>query len=183
MRGRRPSWIACWVSEKAPVITAWLAMMVATVASADHRQQRPVRIEQEEGVLDLRRIGEQQRALAEIVQGEAGQHEAEPGGLDRLAAEMAHVGIERLGAGDGQEHGPEGEQARRAVGGEESDAVGRADRGQDAGVVGDVDAARRAPSATNQTAVIGPNQAATRAVPWLCTANRPTRITRLSGRT
>ena len=24
--------MACWVSEKAPVITAWLAMMVARVA-------------------------------------------------------------------------------------------------------------------------------------------------------
>ncbi len=28
-RGNRPSWIAWRVSEKAPVITAWLAMMVA----------------------------------------------------------------------------------------------------------------------------------------------------------
>ena len=34
MRGSRPSWIACWVREKAPVITAWLAMTVAIVASA-----------------------------------------------------------------------------------------------------------------------------------------------------
>ena len=32
-RGSRPSWIACRASEKAPVITAWLAMTVATVAS------------------------------------------------------------------------------------------------------------------------------------------------------
>ncbi len=32
MRGRRPSWTACWVMEKAPVITAWLAMMAARVA-------------------------------------------------------------------------------------------------------------------------------------------------------
>ena len=31
-RGNRPSWIAWRVSEKAPVITAWLAMMVASVA-------------------------------------------------------------------------------------------------------------------------------------------------------
>ena len=31
-RGSRPSWIAWRVSEKAPVITAWLAMMVASVA-------------------------------------------------------------------------------------------------------------------------------------------------------
>ena len=32
MRGSRPSCTACWVMEKAPVITAWLAMTVATVA-------------------------------------------------------------------------------------------------------------------------------------------------------
>ncbi len=31
MRGSRPSWIAWRASEKAPVITAWLAMTVATV--------------------------------------------------------------------------------------------------------------------------------------------------------
>ena len=31
-RGSRPSWIAWRVSENAPVITAWLAMMVASVA-------------------------------------------------------------------------------------------------------------------------------------------------------
>ena len=33
-RGRRPSWIAWRVSENAPVITAWLAMIVAAVASS-----------------------------------------------------------------------------------------------------------------------------------------------------
>src|ERR687885_362653 len=32
MRGKRPSCTACRVSEKAPVMTAWLAMMVASVA-------------------------------------------------------------------------------------------------------------------------------------------------------
>ena len=31
-RGSKPSEIACWVSEKAPVMTAWLAMIVASVA-------------------------------------------------------------------------------------------------------------------------------------------------------
>ena len=30
-RGHQPSWIACRVIEKAPVMIAWLAMMVATV--------------------------------------------------------------------------------------------------------------------------------------------------------
>jgi hypothetical protein len=33
-RGQRPSWIACLVIENAPEMIAWLAMMVATVASA-----------------------------------------------------------------------------------------------------------------------------------------------------
>jgi hypothetical protein len=32
MRGSRPSWTACCVTEKAPVMTAWLAMTVARVA-------------------------------------------------------------------------------------------------------------------------------------------------------
>ena len=31
-RGRKPSWIAWRVTEKAPEITAWLAMIVASVA-------------------------------------------------------------------------------------------------------------------------------------------------------
>ena len=30
-RGHQPSWIACAVIEKAPVMIDWLAMMVATV--------------------------------------------------------------------------------------------------------------------------------------------------------
>src|SRR5476651_2835884 len=30
-RGRKPSWIACWVIEKAPVIADWLAITVAAV--------------------------------------------------------------------------------------------------------------------------------------------------------
>jgi hypothetical protein len=32
-RGRKPSWIACWVTEKAPEITACDAITVASVAS------------------------------------------------------------------------------------------------------------------------------------------------------
>jgi hypothetical protein len=33
MRGEKPSWIACWVIEKAPEITACEAITVAAVAS------------------------------------------------------------------------------------------------------------------------------------------------------
>ena len=32
MRGMKPNWIACWVRLKAPEITAWLAMIVASSA-------------------------------------------------------------------------------------------------------------------------------------------------------
>ena len=34
----KPSWIACWVTEKAPEITAWLAMIVADRGEDDQRQ-------------------------------------------------------------------------------------------------------------------------------------------------
>ena len=33
IRGSSPSCTACWVMEKAPVITAWLAITVATIVS------------------------------------------------------------------------------------------------------------------------------------------------------
>ncbi len=37
-RGSRPSWTACCVTEKAPVMTAWLAITVAAVASSSMGQ-------------------------------------------------------------------------------------------------------------------------------------------------
>ena len=95
----------------------------------DHRQQRPVGIHQEERILDRLRIGQHQRALPEIVERQRRQHHREPGGLDRAAAEMAEVGVERLGAGDDQEHRAERDQADDAVAGEEAHAVERIERG------------------------------------------------------
>ena len=90
------------------------------MASADHRQQRPFGIHQEERILDRLGIGEHQRALPEIVQRQRRQHDREPGGLDRPPAEMAEVGIERLGAGHRQEHRAERDQADHAVADAES---------------------------------------------------------------
>ena len=43
MRGSRPSWIACRVIEKAPVMIAWLAMTVATVARTTSASCKPFR--------------------------------------------------------------------------------------------------------------------------------------------
>ena len=42
-RGSQPSWIACRVMEKAPVMIAWLAMIVATVARHDERNEQRLR--------------------------------------------------------------------------------------------------------------------------------------------
>jgi hypothetical protein len=39
-RGSQPSWIACRVIEKAPVMIDWLAMTVAIVASATSGRSR-----------------------------------------------------------------------------------------------------------------------------------------------
>jgi hypothetical protein len=72
---------------------------------------RPIGGELEERIVGSRRVGEQQRALAEVIHGEAGQHDREPGKPDRWAAEMPHIGIHRLTARHRQEHGAEHAEA------------------------------------------------------------------------
>ena len=52
--------MACRVKEKAPVITAWLAITVATVASTTIGISAQLGIEPVEGVLDRLRMAEQQ---------------------------------------------------------------------------------------------------------------------------
>ena len=54
----------------------------------------------EERVLARLGIRQQQRALADVVDDQRRQHQREPGDANRLAAEVAHVGVERFGAGD-----------------------------------------------------------------------------------
>jgi len=69
-----------------------------------HRDQRPIRKHQEERVLDPFGIAEDQRALPHVIERQRRQHQEQPRSLNRLLAEMPEIGIERLGAGDGQEH-------------------------------------------------------------------------------
>ena len=114
MRGRKPSWIACWVSEKAPEMMACEAMIVAAVASTDQGIVRPVGRELVERVLERARVGDEQGALAEVVEREAGQRDREPGQADGEAPEMAHVGVHRLAPRHGQEHRPEHGEADRS---------------------------------------------------------------------
>ena len=59
-------------------------------------------------------------------------------------AEVAHVGVERLAAGDREDDGAEDERPARAVRREERRAVGGAERRQDRRVTGDLRRAERA---------------------------------------
>ena len=63
------------------------------------------------------------------------------------ASEVSHVGIERLGAGDRQDHRAQHEEAAHAVRGEVAGGMLRPQRRQHRGVVGDLDRrrARRSP--------------------------------------
>ena len=96
-------------------MTAWLAITVAAVASTTSGSSSAFRDQAIERILDRLGMRQHQRALAEIVDQQRRQHEPEPGALDRLAAEMAEIGIERLAAGDGQKHRAERDQADVAV--------------------------------------------------------------------
>jgi len=69
------------------------------------RDQRPARRQQIERVARGFRIAQQHGALAEIVEHQCRQHQDEPGAGDGLAAEMAHVGVQRFGARQCQHHG------------------------------------------------------------------------------
>jgi hypothetical protein len=85
----------------------------------------PRRHQHEEGRVDHRLVGHQQPALAQIVQGQRGQHQTQPSPGDRRTAEVAHVGVERLGAGHRQHDGRQGEEGDVQVVGHEFQCVQR----------------------------------------------------------
>ena len=123
-----------------------------------------------------------QRALPQIIERQRRQHEAEPGDLDRRPAEMTEVGIERFGAGDGKEHGAEREQPDDAVMQQKCTPW----NGLSAHSTPGSRAIQITPGiaiATNQIAMIGPNSAATFAVPRDWNANSTTRMTTVNGTT
>lgn len=104
----------------------------------DQRHQRPTRTHPVEGVVDVFGVGQEHGALAEVVEQQAGQDQAVPAPLDRLAAEVAHVGVQRLAPGDHQEHRAEREESGQPVADQEVHAEHRVDRPEDARCVDDV---------------------------------------------
>ena len=159
------------MSENAPEINACDAMTAASVASTMSGSSNDARRQQVERIAHRRRIAKQQRALAEVVEDQRRKHEREPGQTNRTLAEMPHVGVERLGARDGEDDRTEREEADVPLSTEKSHAVPRIERGRDPRLAHDLDDAQRARWSTNQSAMIGPNTDPTRPVPNRWTVN------------
>ncbi len=120
------------------MITAWLAITVATVAKMTTGSSAQSGASRKNGLVEGLGVLEHQRTLAEIVQRQRREDQPGPRGLDRRAAEMAHVGIERLGAGDGEEHAAQDGKAHGPVREQEAHRIGRVECGEHLHVVLDV---------------------------------------------
>ena len=118
-RGKRPSWIACRVIEKAPVITAWLATTVATVAMITIGSSNGSGQRRKKNASVGRRARQHDRCLSGIVQDQRREDEARPDKLDRPPAEVAHIGIEHFRAGCTEKHSGELGQGNAAATGKE----------------------------------------------------------------
>ncbi len=112
--GIRPSWIAWRDSEKEPEITACEAMTVAAVDSSTSGNSPHPGTMRKERVLDRGLVAEEQRALSKIIEDEGGQHQREPCEPDREPAEMAHISVKRLAAGDREGHRTKHDEAASA---------------------------------------------------------------------
>jgi hypothetical protein len=102
------------------------------------RRQDDERGEQDAGRQQVKRVARRLRGaqdqgpLAEVVEQQRGQDEREPCDADGTAAEVAHVGIQRLGAGDREHDGAQREERLAAVRDEELDRVPGVQRRQHA---------------------------------------------------
>ena len=81
---------------------------------------------------------DEQRTLAEIVEHQPGRGNAEPRDADRPLAEVTHVRVERLRAGDRKQHRTQHDERRGAVSRHEMQRVRRIDRLQNRRRLGDV---------------------------------------------
>ena len=102
------------------------------------RQPCPFRRHQEEGVGDGFGMGGEQRTLAKIVDHQRRQHQREPGKANGVAAEMAHVGIKRFGAGHRQHDTAQRQERRARHGSNELEGIPGVQRPQDVRVGHDV---------------------------------------------
>jgi hypothetical protein len=78
--------------------------------------------------LEKRRVSEiglmhQQSTLTEVIERERGKHEREPAATDRSGTEVAHVGIQGLATGHGEEDAAEDDEGRVTAGGQKVPAM------------------------------------------------------------
>ncbi len=126
------------VTEKAPEITAWLAMTVARPARITRGTRAQAGAIRKKGFSKALASDSSSAPLAEIVEDEGRQDQQIPGQADRRAAEMPHIGVERFAAGHGKNHRSQGQESGEAMVVEEHRGVVRTDGGQHQGGVGDV---------------------------------------------
>ena len=103
---------ACFIIEKAPEMTAWLAITVAAVASSTSGSSAQSGAIRKNGFSRRLGVRQHQRPLPEVGQRQRRPDEPQPGEPDRLLPEVAEVGIERLGPGHGQEDRAQHDQRR-----------------------------------------------------------------------
>ena len=164
-------------------MTACDAMTVAAVARKTSGQRPQSGTSRKNGLAMLARVVEDQRALTHVAQDAGREDEQQPRAGDRRAAEVPHVGVQRLGAGDREHDGGQREERDREVVEEEVERVGRRERLEDLRVIGDpADAARRR-SIRNQTIITGPNRRPTPAVPMRWSRNSATMMAAVIGTT
>ncbi|EKE17468.1 MAG: potassium uptake protein [uncultured bacterium] len=77
-----------------------------------------------------RRVAENQRALAKIIQHQGRQNKGKPGADDGFAAEMPHVGIQGLGSGHGEHDIAHRNECQGLVGEQKFNAIERIKRFQ-----------------------------------------------------
>ena len=104
--------------------------------------QRPFRRHQVERVAHGGRVGQQQRALAKVVQRQRRHHDGKPGHADRAPAEVPHVRVQGLAAGHAQHHGAEDDEGDARLRQDEFQRVVGVQRQQDGRMVRDAVQAR-----------------------------------------
>ncbi len=93
-----------------------------------------MRREQEERVDDVVWMAKDERGLPEVGDQHGGEHDREPGEPDRSGAEVAAVGVQRLGTGDAEHDASEREPPSNAVLDHEARAPDRRERLDDFGM-------------------------------------------------
>ena len=76
--------------------------------------------------------------MSKIIEHESGKHQGEPRKPDREAAEMTHISVERLTAGDGERDGPEHDEACRRSGDKDANGMRGVQRREHARCFGDL---------------------------------------------